>query len=213
MKLIWFFWIVILVGFGCKKQDSSELPTTHPAFMDTANVMTIDAGRVQQEIAGFGGADIIEWTGDLTADQRITAFSPSSGIGLSIVRVRVPVDKSRFPQAKATIDVCKSYGGSAIATAWSAPASMKTNNNTVGGTLKKTSYADYAAYLNEFNTAVGGLTAISPANEPNYPVTYESMEMTATEVADFVAAEGDQCGAPIMGRNHLIWIRPILKII
>jgi O-glycosyl hydrolase len=198
MKQIWIFGIIMLVGFGCKKQGSSELSTTHPASMDTAGITTIDAETVQQEIAGFGGADIIEWTGDLTADQRITAFSPSSGIGLSIVRVRVPVDKSRFPLAKASIDACKSYGGLVIATAWSAPASMKTNNNTVGGTLRKKSYADYAAYLNDFNTAVGGLTAISPANEPNYPVTYESMEMTATEVADFVAAEGNKCGAPIM---------------
>lgn len=190
---------IAVLLFSCKKSHDATPSTPPVSQVDTAAASAdVDAGTVQQTIAGFGGADIIDWTGDLTADQRVTAFSPVTGIGLSIVRVRVPVDNTEFGQAKATIDACKSYGGSAIATAWSAPASMKTNNNTVGGTLKTTSYVDYAAYLKAFNTACGGLAAISPANEPNYKVSYESMQMTASEVADFVAAEGDQCGAPIM---------------
>lgn len=37
-----------------------------------------------------------------------------------------------------------------------------------------------------------------PTNEPNIQVFYKSMEMTASEVADFVAGEGDNCGASIM---------------
>lgn len=189
----------VVLFFGCKKGDDAAPPPAAVSQVDTATATAdVDAGTVQQTIAGFGGADIIDWTGDLTADQRVTAFSPVTGIGLSIVRVRVPVDSTEFGQAKATIDACKSYGGSAIATAWSAPASMKTNDNTVGGAIKTTSYADFAGYLKAFNTACGGLAAISPANEPNYKVSYESMEMTASEVADFVAAEGDACGAPIM---------------
>lgn len=172
-------------------------PVSTPVDTATATAV-INADTVQQTIAGFGGADIVEWTGDLTSDQRVTAFSPATGIGLSIVRVRVPVDSSKFAEARATIDACRSYGGSAIATAWSAPAWMKTNGSTVGGTINTTAYADFAAWLRSFNTAVGGLAAISPANEPNYPVTYESMEMTAAEVAGLVAVEGDSCGAPIM---------------
>ncbi len=186
--------------FSCKKQgDTVKPPATTPPQADTATATAIiNADSVQQTIAGFGGADIIDWAGDLTSAQRVTAFSPLTGIGLSIVRVRVPVDNSKFGQAKATIDACKSYGGFAIATAWSAPASMKTNDSTIGGTIKTSAYADYGAYLKAFNIAVGGLAAISPANEPNYKVSYESMEMTASEVADFVAAEGDSCGAPVM---------------
>jgi glucuronoarabinoxylan endo-1,4-beta-xylanase len=187
---------------SCKSKDDVVNPsptTTTSSDVDTAKATAIiNADTVQQTIAGFGGADIIDWTGDLTADQRVTAFSPTTGIGLSIVRVRVPVDSSEFSQAKATIDACKSYGGMAIATAWSAPASMKTNDSTIGGTIKPSSYSAYAAYLRAFNTASGGLAAISPTNEPNIVVTYESMEMTAPEVADFVAAEGDSCGAPVM---------------
>ena len=168
------------------------------AALAVQGVAQIDASTVQQTIKGFGGANIVAWTGDLTSTQRNTAFSPTSGIGLSIVRVRVPNSSSEFAAEKATIDACKSFGGSAIASAWSAPASMKTNGSIIGGKIKTASYANYAAHLSSFNSAVGGLAAISPTNEPDYKVNYESMELTAPEVADFVAAQGSNCGAPIM---------------
>jgi len=61
---------------------------------------------------GFGGANIVAWTGDLTSAQRNTAFPPTNGIGLSIVRV--PNSSSEFAAEKATIDTYKSFGGSAI---------------------------------------------------------------------------------------------------
>lgn len=189
-----------IVLFGCSKQtniDNSQ-PDPTPGIDTSATAVIINANTTQQTISGFGGADIIDWTGDLTSDQRVTAFSPTTGIGLSIVRVRVPVDSTEFNQAKATIDACKSYGGFAIASVWSAPAYMKTNDSTIGGTIKTTSYSDFAAYLRSFNVASGGLAAISPTNEPNIAVSYESMGMTASEVADFVASQGDSCGAPIM---------------
>ncbi len=197
--------IGMLLLAGCAKNQtqpefSSEIiaKKEQTANADLLATATIDAGTIQQTIKGFGGANIVAWTGDLTSTQRNTAFSPTSGIGLSIVRVRVPNSSSEFAAEKATIDACKSFGGSAIASAWSAPASMKTNGSIVGGKIKTASYANYAAHLSAFNTAVGGLAAISPTNEPDYKVNYESMELTAPEVADFVAAQGSNCGAPIM---------------
>lgn len=191
--------VAILFCLGCEKGNSPSPPEQQTKHMDTiANTINVYPDSVLQTIYGFGGADIIEWTGDLTPDQRITAFSPTTGIGLSIVRLRVPTDSTQFGNAKQTVDVCKSFGGLAIATAWSAPAWMKTNNSTTGGSLKPSAYSAFAAHLRAFNDAVGGLTAISPVNEPNIQVNYESMQMTASEVADFVAAEGDSCGAPIM---------------
>ena len=191
---------VTFMVFGCKKQAGNTTSQRNlPSNIDTVTTaMVINANMAQQTIYGFGGADIIDWTGDLTTSQRDSAFSPINGIGLSIVRVRVPVDSAEFTQAKATIDACKSYGGLAIASVWSAPAYMKTNDSTSGGTIKTDSYSDFATYMKDFNKAVGGLAAISPTNEPNIKVSYESMEMTSSQVADFVAAEGDSCGAPIM---------------
>src|SRR5690606_40528524 len=52
-------------------------------------------------------------------------------------------------------------------------------NNLVAGKLKTSSYAAYAQHLKNFNTTVGGVAAISPINEPNINVNYESMELTA----------------------------------
>lgn len=190
--------VVVVLLISCKKGKIPSQPVNKPVVDTATATAIINAATIQQTIFGFGGADIVDWTGDLTADQRTTAFSPTAGIGLSIVRVRVPVDSPEFGQATATIDSCKAYGGSAIASVWSAPAWMKSNDSTIGGTIKTTSYSAYAAYLRAFNKAVGGLAAISPTNEPNIAVTYESMQMTASEVADFVAAEGDSCGAPVM---------------
>lgn len=203
IKRFFLIGLIMMLLCSCQKKGNDPNPSVHPTSpatiqADTVAAVTIDAGTVQQTIFGFGGADIVDWTGDLKGVQRTIAFSPTVGIGLSIVRVRVPVDSTEFGQAKATIDSCKAYGGNAIASVWSAPAWMKTNDSTIGGSIKTTSYGDYAAYLRSFNMAVGGLAAISPTNEPDITVTYESMQMTASQVADFVAVEGDSCGAPIM---------------
>ncbi|RZJ20239.1 MAG: hypothetical protein EON51_15650 [Acinetobacter sp.] len=203
------FAFAILISGCSKKEQLNEKTDLLPATVISGDaisgemakfqsVATVDAAVSQQTIKGFGGASILPWTGDLTGPQRTTAFSPVDGIGLSIVRVRVPNAVSGFAAEKPTIDACKSFGGSAIASAWSAPASMKTNANVIGGKIKTSAYGDYAAHLSAFNSAVGGLAAISPTNEPDYQVSYESMEMTAQEVADFVADQGTNCGAPIM---------------
>lgn len=164
----------------------------------SAQTATINANTVQQYIRGFGGANIRGWRDDLTSSQRITAFSVEEGLGLSICRVRVSPNSSDWEGEKATIDAAKSCGALVIATSWTAPASMKTNNSTVGGKLKTSSYSSYAAHLRDYVETVGGVDAISPVNEPNYRVNYESMEMSGYEVAAFVAAQGDNCGAPIM---------------
>src|SRR5688572_20419817 len=102
---ILFIAIVAFLAFACSK-DLEHESEPQPHLKGTA---TINAGTVQQTIKGFGGANIVAWTGDLTSAQRTTAFSPTSGIGLSIVRVRVPNTSSEFAREKPTIDACKSY--------------------------------------------------------------------------------------------------------
>lgn len=194
----------ILLLTGCaKNQTQPELrpetigdkqQLTNAAVLATA---TIDAGTVQQKIQGFGGASILTWIPDLTSDQRTKAFSTTSGIGLSILRVMVPRSSNNFAAEKPTIDVAKSFGAKIIAQAWDAPASLMS-----GVHLNTASYAAYAAHLKAYNTAVGGVYAISPFNEPNYSPS-GWMEGTATEVANFVAAQGSNCGAPIAGPEPL----------
>ena len=183
---------------GCSKKGNQPLSGEDSNSPKEEATAAINAGTVQQNIRGFGGANIRGWVADLTTAQRTTAFSPSTGIGLSVLRVRVSPNSSDFSLEKPTIDAAKSFGASVIASAWTAPASMKDNNNLVGGKLKTDSYASYSAHLRNFCNTVGGVTAISPINEPNIDVTYESMKLTAPEVAAFVAAEGSNCGASIM---------------
>lgn len=162
-----------------------------------AQTATINANTVQQIIRGYGAANIIGWRNDMTSTDRNLAFSVTNGIGLSVLRVRVSPNSSDWASNKASIDAARANGAMIIASSWSAPASMKTNNNTTGGNLKSSSYADYATHLRNFCNAVGGVDAISPINEPNITVSYESMEMSASDVANFVAAQGNNCGAPI----------------
>jgi len=171
-----------------KKANNAE-SATDVSIMSTA---TIDANTVQQTIQGFGGMSVPIWIGDLTADQRTKAFSTSSGIGMSILRVMVPTSSSQFAAEKTTIDVAKSYGAKVIATAWNAPSSMMD-----GLYLRGSAWGDYAAHLRAYTQAVGGVYALSPWNEPNYMAS-GWMHASAAEIANFVAAQGDNCGAPIM---------------
>ncbi|MBW4890249.1 hypothetical protein KXQ82_11000 [Mucilaginibacter sp. HMF5004] len=191
--------VVAALFAGCTKSTISENEISglskHPdvttSFATTATA-AIDAGSLQQSIQGFGGASILAWEADLTSDQRTKAFSASSGIGMSILRVMVPTSSGSFAAEKPTIDAAKGFGAKVVATAWNAPSSMMT-----GIHLNTSSYAAYAAHLSSYNTAVGGVYAISPFNEPNYTGS-GWMEATATEVGNFVAAQGSNCGAPIM---------------
>ena len=183
-----------LLFTNCKKDSKND----NDRQATTEATASINAGTVQQYIRGYGGANIRGWIADLTSDQATKAFSSTNGMGLSVLRVRVSPNASDFAAEKTTIDAAKANGAMVIATAWTAPASMKDNNSLIGGKIKTTSYADYAAHLNNFCTTVGGVSAISPSNEPNITVTYESMDLTASEIASFVAAQGSNCGAPIM---------------
>ena len=190
--------VVAVLFAGCTKNKNADATIAAPPQRSdvitpsVTSTTTIDAGTTQQTIQGFGGASILQWIADLTSDQRTKAFSGSSGIGMSILRVMVPASSSSFAAEKPTIDVAKSYGAKVIATAWYTPSGMSTNNH-----LNTSSYAAYAAHLSAYNTAVGGVYAISPFNEPNLSNSGWTAA-TATEAANFVAAQGANCGAPIM---------------
>jgi glucuronoarabinoxylan endo-1,4-beta-xylanase len=173
---------------------SSELSTSSVGQrgLATTGTAAINAGTVQQTVQGFGGASILLWEADLTSAQRTTAFSTTSGIGMSILRVMVPTVSSSFAAEKPTIDAAKGFGATVVATAWNAPTSMMTGNH-----LNTADYAAYASHLSSYNSAVGGVHAISPFNEPNYSGS-TWMQATVTEVSNFVAAQGSNCGAPIM---------------
>lgn len=77
-----------------------------------------------------------------------------------------------------------------IATPWSPPTWMKTNNNSVGGSLRPEYYAAYANYFVKYIQAMQAegisITAITPQNEPLHPGNNPSMYMPAEEQAAFI---------------------------
>ena len=77
-----------------------------------------------------------------------------------------------------------------IAAPWSPPVWMKTNNSSIGGSLKPEYYDTYAQYFIKYIQAmqVHGITihALTPQNEPLHPGNNPSLYMTAEEQADFI---------------------------
>ena len=77
-----------------------------------------------------------------------------------------------------------------IATPWSAPAWMKDNNSTIGGSLLPAYYDVYAnyfvTYIQKMKEQGITITAITPQNEPLYGGNNPSMLMSALQQSTFI---------------------------
>jgi O-glycosyl hydrolase len=117
-------------------------------------------------------------------------------MGLTILRIRIPYDESQFSKEVATPKRALSLGAKVMATPWTPPASMKSNNNIVGGSLSTGSYGAYADHLVKFRDYMqtNGVTlhAISVQNEPDIAVTYESCDWTSSQMISWVTAQGSK---------------------
>lgn len=175
--------------------------TTLNFFVTGAVVIQLDS--IRQIISGFGAANILRWRPDMTTDQIVKAFGTDEGqIGLTILHLRVPSDANEFSYNVPTAKAAYSLGVKIIASPWSPPASMKTNNNIVGGRLRESAYADYAAHLKSFADYMASnsapLYAISVQNEPDVTVTYESCYWNASEMLKFVKENAPAIGTDII---------------
>ena len=163
----------------------------------TAQVATIDAANKKQYIDGFGASTA--WHGQISDAEADAAFknNNSNQLGLSILRVRIDPN-SLWTDEKVNAQKAKARGAMILATPWTPPASMKTNNNVVAGGLKTTSYADYATFLKNFCNNMGNIDVISVQNEPNISVTYESCTWNATQLMNFCKNNAPTIGKPVM---------------
>jgi glucuronoarabinoxylan endo-1,4-beta-xylanase len=193
--------VFILSLDGCSKNDQTTAPSD-----STPGTVTINLNNTQQLIRGFGGVNMPGWTdvGDLTPAQVQKAFGTGTGqIGLSILRIRVPYDSTKFYLEVPTAQLVQSLGVTTIfASPWSPPPSMKSNNNIVGGILNPSSYADYANYLKAFTNYMlsHGVTlyAISLQNEPDVSVTYESCDWNSSQMINFLKFNAPSIGTKII---------------
>jgi O-glycosyl hydrolase len=146
------------------------------AVVASAQIVTVNYSAPQQTIRGFGGSTA--WQGQLTTPQATALFSPTSGLGLSVLRMRidptgtaatgwVPSDGSWLEELNnAKEAVAANPNAIVFATPWTPPASMKNTSAAqpyysgtcspaagyCGGYLDPSNYAAYAAYLEAFVT-------------------------------------------------------------
>ncbi|MGA9295627.1 MAG: glucuronoxylanase [Ignavibacteriaceae bacterium] len=198
MKFIYLILFPVLIIAGCSKENPLDGP--QDKIPDAAY---IDLSNTQQLIRGFGGVNMPGWIPDLTSDQIYKAFGIDSGqIGLSILRIRVPYDSSKFYLEVPTAKLVKSLGMTIIASPWTPPAWMKSNNNIVGGRLDDDAYDDYAAHLKSFAGYMAEndapLYAISVQNEPDVSVDYESCDWNASQMLKFTKNNAPSIGIKII---------------
>jgi glucuronoarabinoxylan endo-1,4-beta-xylanase len=178
--------------------------TTINLSVDYFPTASIDFDSLYQIISGFGGANLF-FLGrpDMSSSEVETAFGTGDGqLGFSILRIGIDPNTGSWRSYVATSKKAYDMGAKIIASAWTPPASMKTNNSEVGGELKESSYADYAAYLKSFGDFMAdsgiSLYAISPQNEPDANVGYQSCDWSATQLLNFCKNNAQSVGYRIM---------------
>ncbi len=151
------------------------LPTT--SEVAAASDVFVNVSAERQEIRGFGGMNYVPWIGDLTAAQRETAFGNGPNqLGFTILRIPIDQNRNNWSSEVATARRASELGALVIASPWNPPSDMIETFNRNGDAnakrLRYDRYADYAQYLNEFDTFMANngvdLYAISVQNEPDY---------------------------------------------
>ena len=156
-----------------------------------ATDVNVNLSSVQQTIKGFGAMNHPVWTADLTSGQRETAFGNGTNqLGLSVLRIHVDENKNNWSKELATAKAAIQKGALVFATPWNPPSYMTEpyyKNGKQTRRLKKSSYRDYALYLNEFVKYMKdngvNLYAISIQNEPDYAFEWTWWE--PNEIYDF----------------------------
>jgi glucuronoarabinoxylan endo-1,4-beta-xylanase len=175
-----------------------------PQIHAQTNEAVIYLDSLRQVIKGFGAANIsLFGRPDMTDSEIETAFGTGEGqLGFAILRLGIQTNSSQWGINLHTGKKAYDKGVKIIASPWSPPASMKTNNSTIGGELKESSYADYAGHLNAFADymAANGapLYAISIQNEPDVTVTYESCNWSPSQMLKFMRENASAIGTRVM---------------
>mgnify|MGYP002276802141 CR=1 FL=1 len=159
--------------------------------------VTIDPGQTYQTISGFGGANQMWGTTFPNASDIKKAYGPDEAdLGFSIFRVRISSNPDEWPLIVDVAKEAQKYGAKIMASPWSPPPALKSNESDVGGELLEENYQAYADHINEFidlmSSEVVDIYAISIQNEPDIQVSYESCDWTSAQIRNFIKNHGDQ---------------------
>jgi glucuronoarabinoxylan endo-1,4-beta-xylanase len=210
-----YLFVYVLLLFGCSKKEDTIVGDSET---EESGIAIVDLANTHQVIRGFGAANILPWRPDMTLDQVNNAFGTEPGqLGFTILRLRVPPDTSQFAMQVATAKLAHALGVKIIATPWTPPASMKTNDTIVGGELKTDSYAAYAAHLKSFVDYMSSngvpLYAVSVQNEPDVTVPYESCYWNASQMLNFMRYYTPSIGVRIIADEASNFNRAITDVI
>lgn len=168
------------------------------------NEATVSSSVSHQRMDGFGAGVVFLDAGlnPLSDEQMDQLYGTGPGqFGLTLIRVRVS-PTGNYTDALESGRKAHVRGAKILATPWTPPASMKTNNDIVGGSLLPSEYGNYVAYLNSFLTTMADygapVSVLSLQNEPDIAVTYESAFWTAEQFRVFSRDYAGAMNAPVM---------------
>jgi glucuronoarabinoxylan endo-1,4-beta-xylanase len=182
--------------------------------------VTVQLDQTHQTIDGFGINDT--WNA-LTDAQAKAMFDPTTGLGLTILRVGMGPNGSFYNSGESSsIASAKKYGATKIiGSTWSPPANCKDNNNTQkGGHVLTSCYDSWSTTIANFAKS-NGLYAMSAGNEPDYAscasskgppcndADYDTTLYTGKEMAAFVKVLGPKlkaAGVKLISPEASEWI-------
>ena len=167
--------------------------------------VTVQLDRTRQTIDGFGINDT--WNA-LTDAQAQSLFDPTTGLGLTILRVGMSPSGGFYNNNEASsIAAAKKHGASTIiGSVWSPPANCKDNKSTTkGGHVLVSCYESWSDSITKF-AKDNSLYAMSAGNEPDFASCgstigppcngdYDTTLFTANEMVAFVKVLGPKLKA------------------
>ncbi len=179
-----------------------------PDYSDTveSGIIEVTASTEYQTIIGFGGTNFPAWVGDLTEEERQTAYGNGDGeLGFTIFRLHIDPDSEKWADDLDTAKAAQDAGAIIMASPWTAPDDMMETYEKAGEDnpirIKHDKYAEYAEHLNDYVTFMkeNGIEiyAISFQNEPDLSNS-GWVSWTTEEIMDFILNYSDVIECKLM---------------
>src|SRR5215218_7118453 len=175
-------------GFGFTLTDgSASLISSLPVSMQ--NELLKELFGVDSNSIGISYLRLTIGASDLSASVYTYDDMPAGQTDVSLQNFSLRKDQSNvIPVMKMILAINPTI--KILGSPWTAPVWMKTNNNSVGGSLLPQYYTVYANYFVKYIQAMKAegisIDAITPQNEPLHGGNNPSMVMQAAEQAEFI---------------------------
>ena len=180
-----------------REQVSAVKEAASPVEKGGPVTIQVNTGTRYQMVTGFGGMSNAWNSPALTVDD-IAAMYGEQGLGYNIFRIILYHDPAQWGDLVEVARKAQSYGAIILASPWTPPPELKSNNSNVGGYLLPEHYAQYAGHLAAFVRFMADngvrIDAISFQNEPDIQVGYDSCDWTPEQMLEFVKGYGRSIG-------------------